>query len=89
LGWSTDDTTLYASSKNIEQLSNDVEEDLEILFDWHKANKLSQNIKITNKVYFIRRNMPHTRHIFKINAIANEKEEAVKFLRILIDEELY
>ena len=45
-----DDTTLYASSKNIVQLYADINSDLADLIEWFRANKLSLN---TSKTHYM------------------------------------
>ena len=47
-----DDTTIFKSSYNIENLYKAMNEDLKILEDWFKANKLSLNASKTNYILF-------------------------------------
>ena len=47
-----DDTTIFKSSNNIETLYTAMNEDLRILEDWFKANKLSLNASKTNSILF-------------------------------------
>ena len=49
---SADDTTLYASSKEADELYHKMITDLDCLCDWFKANKLSLNIAKTNYMLF-------------------------------------
>ena len=47
-----DDTTLYASSKNIVQLYENINSDLADLIEWLRANKLSLNTSKTHYILF-------------------------------------
>ncbi len=47
-----DDTTLYQSSNNIQQLFESINHELEFLLDWFRANKLSLNVTKTHFVLF-------------------------------------
>jgi hypothetical protein len=40
-----DDTSLYISSNNMHKLYDNTNRELEILYDWFQANKLSLNVK--------------------------------------------
>ena len=42
-----DDTTIYMSSNNMQQLQHSINSDLDKLTDWFKANKLSLNVSKT------------------------------------------
>ena len=41
----TDDTTLYLGHPNPEELKKMIEQDLQVLQDWFRANKLTLNVK--------------------------------------------
>ena len=47
-----DDTTLYASSKIIVQLYDNINSDLADLIEWFRANKLSLNTRKTHYMLF-------------------------------------
>ena len=47
-----DDTTLYASSKNIVQLYDNINSDLADLIEWFRVNKLSLNTSKTHYMLF-------------------------------------
>ena len=47
-----DDTTLSFSSKDITQLFLTIEEDLALISDWLKHNRLLLNLAKTNAVFF-------------------------------------
>ena len=46
-----DDTTLYTSSKQLDEPFHKINHDLDCLCDWFKANKLSLNIAQTNLIH--------------------------------------
>ena len=83
-----DDTTICQSSDNIELLYHSMNDNLDRLTDWFKANTLSLNINKTNYMIF-----PHKRHIDPSHnlSIANTNMDQVKrtkFLGIHIDQQL-
>jgi uncharacterized pyridoxamine 5'-phosphate oxidase family protein len=85
-----DDTTIYQSSNNTEKLYKAMNEQLKILEDWFKANKLSLNASKTNYILFRNKNMELND---KNNKLLINGEEIVlvsktKFLGIIIDEHL-
>ena len=47
-----DDTSLYYSHKNIRYLKWNIEEDINRIMDWYRANKLTLNISKTECIYF-------------------------------------
>ncbi len=47
-----DDTTIYRSGSDVNQLKLDIERDLEKLDDWFRANKLSLNVQKTHFMVF-------------------------------------
>ena len=70
-----DDTTICQSSDNIEFLYHSMNDNLDRLTDWFKANKLSLNINKTNYMIF-----PNKRHIDPSHnlSIANTNIDQVK-----------
>jgi hypothetical protein len=82
-----DDTTVYASSDNMNNLISIVEKDLHHLSDWFYANKLSLNICKTNYVLFpqsIRKNYNYVKTL-KVGTHEIERVTSTKFLGIYID----
>ena len=47
-----DDTTLYKTGPKLCDVIKDIQTDIDILWDWFKANMLSFNIKKTNCIIF-------------------------------------
>ena len=85
-----DDTTIFKSSNNIEHLYKAMNEDLKILEDWFKANKLSLNASKTNYILFRNKKSEISNNNCKL--IINGEEidivSKTKFLGIIIDENL-
>ena len=84
-----DDTQVYLSSSDTNYLYRSVNNDLESLKDWFRANKLSLNVGKTNYVLF-RHNETYTPSDLTIK-IGNEQIESksvVKFLGMYIDSKL-
>jgi len=83
-----DDTTIYCSNTNLNNLYQDINHDLDVLYDWFKANKLSLNISKTNYMIFSNNSIPqHNLNQSKIK-IGNEiisRKSYVKFLGMTID----
>ena len=66
-----DDTNILYSNRDIWQLMEIINSELQILSDWFKANKLSLNIKKTNLMLFGYKSIP-------LNAEDNEKQFQIK-----------
>ena len=47
-----DDTTLYVTGSNVKSLYSTMNNDLDNLADWFKANKLALNVKKTKYILF-------------------------------------
>jgi len=84
-----DDTTLYLSSSNIEQLYISTNIDLQLLDEWFRSNKLSLNVGKTNYVLFTHNEtqIPENLNIQIRNTVI-ERKHTVKFLGIHIDAKL-
>jgi len=85
-----DDTTVFKSSSNINDLIDSVESDLLTLNDWFRANKLSLNITKTNFMIFSPKSVNKHPTITTIN-LGNQvilRVNCAKFLGIYIDDEL-
>ena len=83
-----DDTTLYESSYNINELYISMNHDLAILSDWFQSNKLSLNLKKTNYMLFTKASALSELNHLKVGNEIIEKKSCVKFLGIHIDEKL-
>ena len=82
-----DDTTLYYSSKNMQNTITKISEDLNNLTEWFKANKLSLNVSKTNYIIFSRSNHIVTDTLKIGDEIINNVSNT-KFLGVIIDSRL-
>ena len=84
-----DDTTIYHSHKQSSILTNELHEDLIILSDWFRSNKLSLNIDKTNYIVFGDSN---TKAVNDMRILISDQEinrvEYTKFLGLYIDQNL-
>ena len=84
-----DDTNLFYSNQNLNDLFATVNSELECINQWFKANKLSLNIEKTKYTLFHKRSA-----INEISAIPDlkigsrniEKTSSIKFLGVMLDE---
>ena len=84
-----DDTTLYASSNQPKELYHKINNDLDCLCDWFKANKLSLNIAKTNYMFFPYGNdLANNGFGVCIGTDKIKRKDVVKFLGIHIDSKL-
>ena len=82
-----DDTTLLHSHKNLRYLKWAVEDDLNRLMDWFKANKLTLNLDKTVCILFS--NQSKTQDItLNIGTYKLQSSDIVKFLGVWIDKKL-
>lgn len=84
-----DDTTIFMSGMDINQLYRNVNSDLKSLTDWFRANKLSLNVSKTHYVMFANSNavVPNALSI-KIGGEFVERKDHIKFLGMIIDSKL-
>lgn len=85
-----DDTTVYLSANNINNLIDMIKADLTQLADWFYANKLSLNVTKTNFMVFCPNNCNKYPNITKIKLGENDIQRVniAKFLGLHIDDEL-
>ena len=85
-----DDTNIFYSCKDIENLENTLNTELEKVSVWLIVNKLSINIKKTKYIIFKTRQKRITPHnmLIKVNNETIEQKESIKFLGVIIDESL-
>ena len=84
-----DDSTLFQSSENIEELYNNMNLELKCLSDWFAANKLSLNVGKCNYMLFsnVHRQVNNAFRL-KIGEIYLDEKECVKFLGFYMDKNL-
>jgi len=86
-----DDTTIYTKSNNLITLFENVNSDLNNLYDWFNVNKLSLNISKTNYMISTTNIIPEevlNRLEIKIGSQKIDRKQHVKFLGIFLDENL-
>ena len=87
-----DNTNLFLSHQNINILFNKFNEELQKIETWFKANKLSLNSKKTKYVLFhkssAKDDIPFKLPILKISGKKIERETAIKFLDVMLDENI-
>ena len=90
-----DDSNLLYSNKNPKTLESIVNTELEKVYRWLNANKLTMNTKKSNFIIF----HPHQRNLnYQVNIrifdwkdkkyISLERKEYIKYLGVLLDEHL-
>ena len=87
-----DDTNFFYSHRNIKLLFDTVNKELKNVNEWFKANKLSLNTKKTEYTFFHKLskkdNIPLLLPKLKINNILIKRSNQIKFLGIVIDENI-
>ena len=87
-----DDTNLFLSHQNINILFNKFNEELQKIEIWFKANKLSLNGKKTKYALFhkssAKDDLPLKLPILKISGKKIERETAIYFLVVMLDENI-
>ena len=84
-----DDTNLFYSDTNIRKLESTINDNLERVSCWLKANKLSLNIDKTNYVVFCPRQKKCNYAMqIKINNQLLEQKDSIKYLGLHIDSHL-
>ena len=85
-----DDTNIMFSNNDLKVLETKLNNELNVISDWFKLNKLSLNIKKTNFMIFKNKHNPTTLPSIKITIDSKEIEQVkvTKFLGILIDDDL-
>ena len=63
-----DDTTIFYSTKHLDELYDYISFDLNTLSDWFKANKVSLNVNKTNYMIFKNIKTPTNSKIIKIGS---------------------
>ena len=82
-----DDTNLYCSGKDLKQLLDAVERELNTIKTWFDINKLSLNLTKTKYMIFGTRKIK-TQAIIRIGGLEIERVHENKFLGVIIDDKL-
>ena len=83
-----DDTNLFSSGSNASSLQDGVNNDLAIIAEWLKVNKVSLNIKKTHFMCFSAKNKPSPCISLQIDGEALAEVNKSKFLGVIIDNKL-
>jgi hypothetical protein len=83
-----DDTTIFLAGDSWQYVSTTMENELLIISDWFKANKLSLNIKKTNLISFLRSKQSPIDLNIKIDGSRIAQVTSTKFLGVEIDQHL-
>ena len=83
-----DDTVVLYSHKNVTTLVSTINQELQMLNDWFKCNKLFLNFKKTKYVLFHSKRKRIPPNIQRIENNVIERTESINFLGILIHESL-
>ena len=84
-----DDTSLYHSCKNTNNLENVINCELAKISDWLSANRLSLNVGKSKLLYFTNKNRKFIKDIeIKINGELLKEVDSAKYLGVYIDNKL-
>ena len=83
-----DDTTLFYSSKNLQELSDVVNNELSKMIEWLNANRLSLNIDEANFMIFRPKGKKKSCPTIHINGSSIQEVDDAKFLGIIIYNQL-
>ena len=84
-----DDTTIYKTGKQVNNIYEDMNNDLQVLADWFRANKLSLNISKTKSMLFCRSPPPENEElILTMSDTIIQRIKCLQFLGLYIDEKL-
>ena len=88
-----DDANLFSSDNNIRTLFGTANQELNQIFDWFLANKISLNVEKTK--YMLLHKLTHKENIvlklllLQLNGNIIERENSLKFLGVIFDEHLF
>ena len=81
------DTTIYKTGKQVNNIYEDMNKELQVLADWFRANKLSLNISKTKCMLFCRSPPPENEElILTMSNTIIQRMQCVQFLGLHIDE---
>ena len=83
-----DDTNLFLSNTNLEHLCSIANTELTNISNWFICNRLCLNISKTSYQLYNKKLNDITPHPIKINNVEIKREKVVKFLGVLVDENL-
>lgn len=80
-----DDTLLYYSGDNVDEIERKVNEDLDRINNWLNVNKLKLNLKKTKYMVIKKNSKVHFDLNIKMNEEAIERTYVMKYLGVMID----
>ena len=80
-----DDTNLFCTGKNLGDIVNEINVEIEKIYSWVKANKLSLNVEKTNFMLFTPKCFPRNMDDLLINGNRISEVNETKFLGVIID----
>ena len=83
-----DDTNIFASGTNIDELCKNINSELEKLNEWFITNKLSLNVSKTSYMLFSNRSDCNFDYNIYINTFKIDRVFSCKFLGVVIDSKL-
>jgi len=83
-----DDTTIFHSSNDLKISASLISNDLELLTDWFRANKLSLNVTKTNYMIFSKTQIDSSNINLKIGTEHINRVNDTKFLGVYLDSKL-
>ena len=84
-----DDTNIYYSSKNLDDLESKLNNELKIVAEWMKSNRLALSILKTNFVLFHSKKLkPSKLFNLKIDGVSIKQVSTVKYLGVTFDSNL-
>ena len=84
-----DDTNIFKSSRDLHEIYGQVNSDLEVISDWFLSNRLSLNVGKTHYMLFTPHKInPPTDVNIQLCGVTIKREQCIRFLGILLDENL-
>ena len=83
-----DDTNLFCTGKNLGDIVNEINVEIDRIYSWVKANKLSLNVEKTNFMLFTPKCFPRIMDDLLINGNRISEVNETKFLGVIIDNKL-
>ena len=84
-----DDTSLINCNKSLKKINKQVNEDLRLLCEWLRANKISLNTKKTEIIIFRSKKKEITKHLnFRASGQKIEPSKIVTYLGVVLDQSL-
>ena len=83
-----DDTNLFCNGPNLNDLIEEINEELKLVYTWVKVNKLSLNIEKTNFMLFMPKNFPCLKVSVVFDNHPINEVHHTKFLGVIIDYKL-